>query len=148
MNNKENNKTKDIVIILKKAFLDNKLGILEDLLDENGSFDVQDQQLDCDTVNKSEFIKWIGEKAASQKIESVELDQCLFCEIGNPVLIINYGKFPRKVKEPSERSKTGLMINEKDGKIKEIKFCYVFAKTENLYQFECDLRKKYGDPKF
>ena len=148
MINKKNTNTKDIIAILKKAFLENRLEVLEDLLDENGSFDVQDQHLDCDTVNKSEFIKWIGEKATSQKIESVELDQCLFCEIGNPVLIINNGKFPRKVKESSERSKTGLMINEKNDKIKEIKFCYVFAKTENLYQFECDLRKKYGDPKF
>ena len=147
MNTKTSNKTKDIIAILKKAFLENKLEVLEDLLDENGSFDVQDQQLDCDTANKSDFIQWIGEIASSQKVESVELDQCLYCEIGNPVLIINNGKFPRKVKESSERSKTGLMISEEDGKIKEIKFCFVFAKTDNPYQFECDLRKKYGDPK-
>ena len=140
-------KTKDIISILKKAFLDNNIEVLGTLLDDNGSFDIQNKQLDCDTVNKSDFVKWIGKKLASQKVESVEIDQCLYCEIGNPVLIINNGKFPRKVKEPSERSKTGLMINEKNGKIKEIKFCYVFAKTENLYQFECDLRK-YGDPEF
>ncbi len=61
--------------------------------------------------------------------------------IGNKVVLFNGGKFPRVIKDVSERSKTGLMLEIEDDKIIGINFCYVFAKTENLYQFECNQKK-------
>ena len=61
----------------------------------------------------------------------------MHCYIGDTVILFNGGNFPRKIKDHSERSKTGLMIDVIDEKITYIKFCFVFAETENKYVFEC-----------
>lgn len=37
----------------------------------------------------------------------------------------------------SEQSKSGLMIDADDDKITTLKFCFIFLKTENKYEFEC-----------
>jgi len=58
-----------------------------------------------------------------------------------PVFLFNGGKFPRETKKESERSKMGLMLNVQEDKIMEIKFCFVFLKTENKYLFECIAEK-------
>lgn len=60
-------------------------------------------------------------------------------DIGNSVVIFNDGKFPRTIKDSSERSKTGIMIDVKDYKIITLKFCFLFLKTENKYKYECTL---------
>jgi hypothetical protein len=37
----------------------------------------------------------------------------------------------------SEHSKAGIMIDADDNKITTLKFCFIFLKTENKYEFEC-----------
>ncbi len=114
---------------------------LESLLDENGEFEIQNDQLDIIHANKEEFIKWYEVKLKATAITDIEYDQCLHCHIGNTVIIFNDGKFPRTIKDISERSKTGLMVDAKDGKIMTIKFCFVFLKTENKYQVDCIIER-------
>lgn len=112
--------------------------LLTNLLYENGKYEIQDLQLETIESNKQSFLNWIEEKLKQTKINTITHDQCLHCKIGNPVVILNNGKFPRNIKDSSERSKTGLMLEIENEKISQIKFCYTFTKTENRYQFECE----------
>jgi hypothetical protein len=134
-------KTKDISIEFAKAVKLKDINLIEHLLSVKGSFNIQDNELETQDANKEQFINWFGKKLDSVTIYKVAFDQCLHCMIGNKVVLFNGGKFPRVIKDVSERSKTGLMLEIEEDKIIGINFCYVFAKTENLYQFECNQKK-------
>ena len=130
------NKTKNITQSFASALLRNDITSIERLISEKGSFDIQNDCLESVKVNKREYLFWLKTKLETSIISSIDFDQCLHCKIGNTVIIVNKGEFPREVKDNSERSKTGLMIDIEDGLISAVKFCYVFAKTENKYMFE------------
>jgi hypothetical protein len=134
-------KTADIAIEFAQATKLNDIKLVESLLHDNGEFQVQDIKNEIIDANKNEFIKWYKTKLDNTPITDIVYDQCLHCQIGNSVVIFNNGKFPRTIKDSSERSKTGLMIDTKEGKIITMKFCFVFLKTENKYEFECNLDK-------
>ena len=118
--------------------------MLESLLHDQGKFEMQDAKLNTRKVKKKKFIQWIEEQWVFEKIKHIDYDQCLYCHLGHQVVLLNKGQFPRKIKDSSERSKTGLRVSSENGKIKEIQFCYVFLKTENKYQFECNMEMKFG----
>lgn len=122
-----------------QATVSNNLALLETLLDNNGEFEIQDQKNESLVADKWGFLEWYGSKLERTHIYKVFFDKCLFCAVGNRVVIFNDGKFPRTIKDDSERSKTGIMIEELDGKIIELKFCYLFLKTENKYEVDCKL---------
>lgn len=107
------------------------ISLLKSILYKKGEFDIQDKKFNTQTRKIQGFINWFGPKLENTTIESIKLDQCLHCKIGNTVLLINNGTFPRTRVNSFERSKTGLMIEIKDDLITTIKFCYVFLKTEN-----------------
>lgn len=112
--------------------------VLNNLLFEGGEFEIQPETTyGTEIVNKSSFLNWYAIKLETTSISDIDYDQCMSCEIGKPVILFNKGKFPRTPKESHNRSKTGLMLKIQDDKIIEIKFCYVFLKTENKYVFEC-----------
>lgn len=128
--------TRLIISSFSNAVMEGNLNIIDSLLKDDGCFDIQDDNLETIEVNKYRFLFWFKNKLKSTSILSVDIDQCLHCAIGNTVLLINNGEFPRKIKDISERSKTGLMFKTKGELITKIKFCYVFAKTENKCVFE------------
>ena len=109
---------------------------LSSLLADEGKFDVQNSELETIEVCKDEFVEWIWVQRSFSEVTTIDYDQCMHCQIGAPVVLFNDGLFPRKVKDSSERSKTGLMLDIKEGLIHSIKFCYVFVKTENKCMFE------------
>ncbi|MFT6922035.1 MAG: hypothetical protein ACJA1C_001033 [Crocinitomicaceae bacterium] len=117
--------------ILKPDFIK-----MASLFAEDGKFDIQDSKLETLEVGKDEFIEWIWVQRSFSSIRRIDYDQCMHCQIGAPVVLFNDGFFPRKVKDSSERSKTGLMLDNKEGLIHAIKFCFVFVKTENKCMFE------------
>ena len=133
--------TADIAIEFAQASKLNDIQHLKSLLHDNGEFEIQDSHLEIVHANKEEFINWYEAKLNSTPITDIVYDQCLHCHIGNSVVIFNDGKFPRTIKDISERSKTGLMIDAKEGKIITLKFCFVFLKTENNYQVECIMER-------
>jgi len=136
---------KDIVEQFVDALLEPDFIMLEKLLTDTGKFDIQDSELETLEVGKSEFLEWIWVQRMYSTVHKVDYDQCLHCSIGAPVVLFNNGLFPRLVKDFSERSKTGLMLDTKDGLIHSIKFCYVFVKTENKCMFELkQMGKDYG----
>ena len=122
-------KSKDISIEFANAALQKNIEHIEYLLSDEGTFNIQDNELETQDANKEQFIKWFGQKIEKIPITKIDFDQCLHCMIGNKVVLFNDGMFPRIVKDISERSKTGLMLDIKDGKIFEIAFCYVFARN-------------------
>src|ERR1039457_6141445 len=99
---------------------------IEDLLSEDGKFKIQDSELNEQEVDKYSFIKWFSVQLDTCEIHSVSFDRCGFCALGNPVVLFNEGTFPWKIKDLSYKSRTGLMIGEKNGKITQIKFCSQF----------------------
>jgi hypothetical protein len=107
------------------------------LLHDEGEFNIQDFELETTATNKNGFIEWIKTKLLKEDIYTVEYDQCLHCKIGNQVVLFNKGNFPRKCKDDSERSRTGLMLDIKEDKIIETRFCFVFLRHDNRYIFEC-----------
>ena len=131
-------KTKDVSIKFANAVKLKDLNLIENLLSDTGTFSIQDSELETQEANKSQFIKWFRQKLKRVVIYKVDFDLCLHCMIGNKVVLFNDGKFPRTIQHNYERSKTGLMLEIEDDKISSISFCFVFAKTENLYQFECN----------
>lgn len=115
----------------------NNIKHIESLLSDNGIFEIQDANLDIIEVGKTDFLDWYQEKLNTTAVTEIFYDKCNKCVIGNPVILLNCGSFPRTIKDDSERSKTGLMIEVKEDKITYIKFCFVFEETENKYVFEC-----------
>jgi hypothetical protein len=70
-----------------------------------------------------------------------KIDQCLYCRIGNPVIILENGKFPVFTKKDWEKEKCGLMLEFKDNLISGITFCFLFLHTDNPYLFEKKCRR-------
>jgi hypothetical protein len=129
--------TQNIAVEFALASERKDLEHLESLLSENGTFDIQTADLETLEVGKHKFIEWYGIKLQETEITSIAYDRCLHCFIGNRVVLFNDGQFPRTVKDSSERSKTGIMLDIQDGLISTLKFCYLFAVADNKYVFEC-----------
>ena len=130
-------KTSDIAIEFANATKRNDIELLNSLLHDNGEFEILNKENEIIAANKSEFLNWYKAKLEITPITSITYDQCLFCSIGNKVVIFNDGKFPRTIVDLSEHSKAGIMIDADDNKITTLKFCFIFLKTENKYEFEC-----------
>lgn len=123
-------------IIVQKNFV-----AIEDLLSESGEYDIQNQDLETISVGKSQFLNWFCSLLKNEDITSIDIDQCLFCKIGNPVFIINGGSFPRKIKSHAEMYITGLMLEPDNHKVSNITFCYSFLNRENNSVFNNNMKK-------
>ena len=132
--------TKDIAKEFANAVESKDLNHIKNLLSEDGIFDIQSNKTTIE-ANKSEFINWFAPILENSAVTKIEYDQCLHCSIGNPVVLFNDGKFPRTIKSPTEYSKTGIMLDIKDGKIITLKFCFKFLKNENKAILECMVEK-------
>ena len=109
------------------------------LLSEMGEFEIQDDALETYAVGKAEFLTWYANKLEQTVIHAITYDQCLHCQIGARVVLFNDGKFPRKIKDSSERIKAGYKVDAVDDTITDLKFCFVLMQTENPYKFECEI---------
>lgn len=114
---------------------------IANLLLDTGEYNIQNKLFETISVGKAEFINWLSQSVKNESINSVYIDQCLFCKTGNPVFIINGGSFPRKVKSSAEMFITGLMIDIQQNKISSITFCYNFLHTENDSIFNINIKK-------
>jgi len=110
---------------------------IENLLAEKGLFEMEDDNLEMIKASKSEFLKWYYSKLKTTKITDVNYDQCIGCSFGKNVVILNNGKFPRIPQEFADKTKAGLMLDSREGKINRVQFCFSFLKTENKAVCEC-----------
>jgi len=114
-----------------------------ELLSDKGEFNITNEKGERIGTGKTNFIEWLTsrfEEFIADNPDREELkfdfDQCLYCKIGNPVIIFENGKFPTATKEIYEKEKCGLMLEFDDNLISGITFCYLFLKTDNPFRFE------------
>ena len=104
---------------------------LEELLDEDGAYEIEDETLEVNETSKPEFLKWYTTKLKTTKITDIIYDQCIGCSFGKNIVILNNGTFPIIPQEFTDKTKAGIMLDSKEGKINKIQFCFSFLKTEN-----------------
>jgi hypothetical protein len=132
---------KDLVEKFAKALAHYRVDMIEQLLSEDGEYNYYDidgeEEEEGDKQGMIEYLKRVCEPLLFTASEpaTVEYDQCLFCKVGNPVVLFNGGTFPHNPIEFYERNKQGLMLEFKDDLICGITFCGTFIKTENDYNY-------------
>lgn len=134
-------KVNSVIDRFSKGVLKKDLESIIEILADDGEFEIQSPRLNTLSVNKRRFVSWFKKRLKEANEINISYDQCLHCSIGRKVLLINEGTFPRQIKDSSERSKTGLMLMVEEDRIFQIKFCYVFVKTENKFAFERKIDK-------
>jgi len=110
---------------------------IEDLLAEDGVFELENKDLETIEGSKKEFMAWYKLKLTNTEITESKYDQCIGCSFGKQIVLFNNGTFPKKPNDFTERTKAGLMIEGSEGKISKIIFCFVFLKTDNKCVWEC-----------
>jgi hypothetical protein len=112
------------------------------LLSENGEYNWMKRQGELvDAGTKQGFLSWLSERFApyiftgSQQL-SYEFDQCIFCRVGNPMVLFEAGHFPVQPIDPFDRDKQGLMLEFENDIINRITFCVGFLNTENDCQYQ------------
>jgi hypothetical protein len=111
--------------------------MLEELLDKKGSYEIEDDTFEIIEAKKEDFINWYRAKIKVTKINDVIYDQCIGCSFGKNIVLFNLGTFPRLPQEFTDKTKAGLMLDSKEGRINKIQFCFSFLKTENKAVCEC-----------
>ena len=110
---------------------------LEKLLEDKGIFEIEDVNLEIIESSKADFLSWFLSKLKSAVIKDVIYDQCIGCNFGKNIVILNRGIFPRMPQEFTDKTKAGLMLDSHNGKIHRIQFCFSFLKTENKAVCDC-----------
>ena len=132
-----------LTLELAEAISKFNIGNVENLLSEKGEFQILDDKDETIISNKNGFITWLNNcfvEFTSANEDQTQLDytidQCLHCRVGNPVIIINNGRFPVFTRNSWDREKIGLMLEFNDEMISDITFCGFFLKTDNPFHFE------------
>lgn len=116
----------------------------EDLLDDNGEFEIQDEKNQNLKVKKKQFMDWLKSKWADSgwaEVEEprmdVDSDICSGCNKGCKVYLLLDGTFPyQPEKSGGERVLRGMLINEHKGKVNSIATCSQFENRENPFQYQ------------
>ena len=136
-----NKDQKELAIKLADSISTGDINQVHELLDEEGEFTISDSTIELVTTDKYGFLNWIRPFFLERNLSSENkidytIDQCLFCKIGNPVIIFEGGKFPIETKEPWQREKLGFMLEFEGEKISGISICRVFLKADNPLNIE------------
>ncbi len=110
---------------------------LEKLLEDKGIFEIEDVNLKIIESSKADFLSWYLSKLKSEDIKDVIYDQCIGCNFGKNIVILNRGIFPRRPQKFTDKTKAALMLDSHNGKIHRIQFCFSFLKTENKAVCDC-----------
>jgi hypothetical protein len=139
---------KTISIVLAEAIAQFDITKVADLLKDDGEYSIQDEKNEIVPTNKGSFLNWLGScldefSFVNEDITRLDyfIDQCLYCRIGNPVIIFENGRFPVFTRELWEKEKCGLMLEFRDDLVSDISFCFMFANTDNPYLFERECRR-------
>jgi hypothetical protein len=116
---------------------------IADLLSENGEYCIQNEDDEIVAANKATFLNWLGNcideflfvNEDRNRLNYI-IDQCIHCRIGNPVIILENGRFPVFTRDLAQREKCGLMLEFDGGLVSGITFCFLFLHTDNPYLFE------------
>ena len=134
---------KTIAISLAEAIASFDITKVADLLKDDGEYYIRDEKNEIVPTNKGSFLNWL-ERCFDEYLFVNEdrtrldyfIDQCLYCRIGNPVIIFENGRFPVFTRELWEKEKCGLMLEFDGDLVSGITFCFLFLQTDNPYLFE------------
>jgi hypothetical protein len=142
---------KTLTVELAEALSEFNIDAVGNLLLDNGEFQILDDKDETIISNKNGFILWL--KCCFDEYTSVNedhkqldytIDQCLHCRVGNPVIIIDNGRFPVFTRNSWDREKIGLMLEFKEELISDITFCGFFLQTDNPFLFEKECARRFG----
>ncbi len=71
-------KETDIIKVFADASKSNNIGVIEELLDEEGEFQIQNSANDFLDVGKQEFVTWYKTKLENALITEILFDHCLY----------------------------------------------------------------------
>lgn len=132
---------KELVEKFAKALANYRVEDVEPVLAEGeyNYFDIEGEEVEEGT--REGYIVYLNRVCEPMRFTaaqpaSIEFDQCLFCKMGNPVVLLNGGNCPYHSREISAQEKHGLMLEFKEDKISGVSFCVSFLKNENCYRFE------------
>ena len=114
---------------------------VHELLVDEGEFTISDSNLEMIITDKYGFLNWIKPFLIERNLSSENkidytIDQCLFCKIGNPIIIFEDCQFPIKTNEPWQRERLGFMLEFEGEKISGISICGVFLHADNPLNIE------------
>lgn len=139
--NKKDTDQRDLVEKFALALAHYRVSDIEPLL-ADGEYNYYD--IDGDEVEEGDkrgmidYLKRVCEPLlfTAANPATVSYDQCLFCQVGNPVVLFNGGTFPYNPVDFFEKSIQGLMLEFEDDLISGITFCGTLVKTSTNYNFE------------
>jgi hypothetical protein len=131
-----NKDQKELTRKLADSISNGDINQVHELLDDEGEFTICDPNYELMTTDKYGFLNWIKPFLLERKLSSFNkmdytIDQCIFCKIGNPVILFEDGKFPIKTEEPWQRERLGFMLEFEGEKISGISICGVFLYAYN-----------------
>lgn len=138
---------KDIIKEFAEQTISGDMEKLRDLFHEDAIIEIDIDDNEAPKANKYQFLTWYRRKLIEEgEISMVEFDQCIHCNFGCPVILFNDGLFPIKPRSHN-RKRSGILLEVKEGKITELRYCTVFLKTENEYYYDPSLfESDPGDP--
>jgi hypothetical protein len=104
-------------------------------------FTIANENLEITSTDKYGFLNWLWNKFEEKGIDndntiSFKIDKCLHCKIGNPVILLDGGKFPIETTETHQKEKLGLMLEFEGDMVSGISICGTFLRMENPFNFE------------
>lgn len=133
---------KDLVEKFAKALANYRVAEIKPLLvdGEYNYFNIDGEEVE--DGNKDGFLDYLNRVCEPMRFTAtepatIEFDQCSFCKLGNPVVLLNGGKFPYNSEKFYEKQKWGLMLEFENELIIGVTFCATFIKTENPWNKGC-----------
>jgi hypothetical protein len=94
-------------------------------------------------LGKEEFIRWLGGcyskflfRGRLKRSLNFTIVQCMHCVNGNPIIVIDEGRFPVFSGNQTKYEQSGLVIKSNDHKVTGIEFCFLVMKTEHPFIYE------------
>lgn len=104
---------------------------LNNVLADDGEFEIQNEDLSARVGTKGEFIHWIEKRMQEKPPSSMLMDFCAGCHKDKLVWLFDKGEFPAQPAGFDNFRRTALAFTVKDEKIVESKFCYRFQGIPN-----------------
>lgn len=133
---------KDLVEKFAKALAHYRVTQIEPLLTdgEYNYFDIDGEEIEeGDRAGYIEYLRRVCEpmRFTAEEPATIEFDQCSFCKLGNPVVLLNGGKFPYDSEKFYEKQKWGMMLEFEEDLICGVTYCATFVKSENPWNKGC-----------
>lgn len=119
-----------IIIEFAMAIKTEQWSIVENLLDEQGKYEIMNYQLSFAIVNKYQFLEWLKLQKQNIDIQQIQYDTTAN-DNSIPVIIFNNGLFPNIIIDTNQKLKHGMAIINDLQQINRIYFCDEFSTVSN-----------------